>query len=226
MSDFSVAQYNAVISKIENSMERIVPGFNAQVQRIENDFGWIPLVGPGIKEALDEAVKLFDEAVRKVEEFLQWTEIPVRMWGLGDSWNSIAARAGESASQLALLKQYQNEWAGIAGGKYQAAVANQEPAVDQIQSRANQVSGACTGTAISGFGFYLSVAVAIAGLAIAIATAETGVGLVAGLITFILGLAGALATLLLGVEGQARAFRQANEPSDSFPGGQWPRSTR
>lgn len=228
MSGFDPAQYDALIAKIRSEMERLPPSFNAQVRRIESDLGWIPGVGDALKAALDEAVKLFDEAMQKLGEYLQWTDVPVRMWSWGDQWSSIASKAGESATQIAALKQYQGEWGGIAGGKYQSAVSNQGPAVDQIQSRANQMSGACTGTAIAGFGFYLSVATAIVGVAAAIITSETGVGLAVGLAVFIAGLAAAVATILIGVEGQARAFKMANEPSDAFcgpPANAWPRST-
>lgn len=228
MSGFDPAQYDELISKIRSEMEKLPASFNAQVSKIESDFEWIPGVGDAVKDALNEAVRLFNEAMQKLGEFLQWTDVPVRMWSWSDQWSSIATKAGESATQIAALKQYQSEWGGIAGGKYQTAVSNQGPAVDQIQSRANQLAGACSGTAIAGFGFYVSVGIAIVGLAGAIITSETGVGLVVGLVAFLAGVAGALASLLLGVEGQARAFRTANEPSDAFsgpPANAWPRST-
>lgn len=229
MSEFDVAQYREIISKIENGIEKITSDFNTGAHRLEHDFGWIPLVGDSIKEGLEEAGKLLDEGVQKLLGLLESSDVPFVMWDWADSWRSMATSAGESASQLALIKRYADEWGGIAGGKYQDAVEGQEPAVDLIQSRANSMSGACRFTATAGFAFYMSLGVSVVGLgfvAASFAIAETGppalLSFIGGLTAFILGVASAVATLLIGVDNQANTFRTLLEPTDTIPGGSWP----
>jgi len=222
--DFSPGQYDALIQKIENGLNTAVSDANAAISRIEGATSWIPGIGSAIKEALDKFVSLMKEFMAKVGEALKWTQIPPTMWQFGQTWLNLATQAGQTAVNVKDLDSYSSQWQGIAGGKYATGVAGQRPAVDTIQARCNQISGACTGTAISGLAFYISVATTIIGLIIAIAGAELVFPLVAGIITAIVGLAGAVASLLIGVEGQARTFQQANEPSDSFPGNAWPQA--
>lgn len=235
MGGFDPDQYRALITKIEHGIEKIVSDFNEGVRRLEQDFGSIPVVGEEIKAGLREASKLLDEGIKQIEGALESAGVPLFMWEWADSWEKMAAHAGSSASQLALLKKYQDEWGGLAGGKYKAAVADQGPAIDLIQSRADSISGACRTVSITGFGFYLSLAATIVGVGFVIAAfaaaPETGpvalIPLIGGLVTFVIGIVSAVANLELGVYGQASAFRMATQPSDAVPaahGAQWPTS--
>jgi hypothetical protein len=222
--DFSNAQYDAVIRKIESTLDTIVSDANAQIARIEHDTGWIPGIGALVKAGVDQFVQLLKEFLAKIGETLKWVEIPVLMWQFGQTWLDAASQAGQTAVNISGLDKYSSEWQGIAGGKYAAGVAGQKPAADTIQARANAISGACTWTAITGFAFYAGLLDIAVSLAFAIAGATTVVGAVPGIISALLGLADAVGFLLLGVDGQARGLRQANEPSDSFPGNAWPQA--
>jgi hypothetical protein len=153
--DFSTTQFESLIQKLENGIETAESQAQAAVHRIEDIFGWIPFIGDAIKAALNKFLSLLDELLDKIASTLKWATVPPMMWEHGQQWLSIAGRAAQSATSLTDLKQYSSEWQGIAGGKYNNAVTGQEPAVDTIQTRSNQISGACTGTAVAGFAFYV-----------------------------------------------------------------------
>lgn len=223
--DFSTAQYDSLIQKIGTGIQTAHSDAQAAVHGIESAFGWIPFIGDMLKAVLDKFLSLLDELLKKIGSTLKWSAVPPAMWEYGQHWLSMAGQAAQSATSLAGLKQYSSEWEGIAGGKYNSAVTGQGPAVDTIQTRSNEISGACTGTAMAGFAFYISVAGLLTGLIAAIMTAGTGVGLVAGVSIVLLSLTGAVTSLLLGVGLQARSFTQANEPTDTMPGNAWPHAT-
>ena len=224
-ASFSTAEYDSLIQKIENGINTVISDANSAVSRIESWTSWIPFVGDAIKDALNKFVSLMDDFLKKIVEYLKFATIPPTMWGFGQQWVSMATKAGQSATELATLKQYSTEWEGIAGGKYNAAVTGQEPAVDTIQSRSNSISGSCSATAMAGFAFYASLAGILVGLTIACITAETGVGLVFGITTAAISLAGAVTSVTLGLWNQERSLEQASEPTDTMPGGAWPQAT-
>ncbi|MBO0804597.1 MAG: hypothetical protein J2P25_16175 [Nocardiopsaceae bacterium] len=230
---FSMAQYDAVISRIQDGMKKAVEEANAQAQSARSEFGWIPGLGDNVNQILAEEMRLLKEAERRVDELLGWAGVPVFMWRMGDTWMSIAKEAMDSASELdRMLEQEKGMWDGRAGRKYKGAVPKQKSAVEQIQtSYANPISSSCTATAVVGFGFYVAVAVAVAALVdggISAAVTE-GAGMAAGLDMFFVALAAAITELEIGVHVEARAFRQAGEVPDAFLSGRghgrWPGST-
>lgn len=225
MEDFNVEQYRELISKIGNMSEKIVVNFESAIRGFETEFKGIPVINNEIIHLLEMIEDKFREVILKIQDYLRMTEVPIALSQAAESWQSIAGKAGEGAARLARLKQYQDEWSGKAGGKYQEAVQNQEPAMDQIQSRANQIASACNSLAQAGKIFYISIAVALSGLALAIATAGNPYGLAAGVATCVIALMAAVSSLLLGIQSQVHSFQMLSEPSDVFPGGAWPTST-
>jgi hypothetical protein len=222
---FSQAQYDSLIKKIENGINDTVNAANSLIHRIENWTSWIPFVSGWIKDALNKFVQLLDDLLKKIASYLKYAAFPPVFWEYGQHWLGIANNAAQSASQLATLKQYSTEWAGLAGGKYNAAVTGQEPAVDTIQARANSVSSACTGTAVSGFAFYVSLAGLTVSLCVGIATAPTGVVPIAAIVGAGISLVTAISSVTFGLGSQERSFEQATEPTDTLPGGMWPKAT-
>lgn len=221
---FSPSQYNAVTTKIREGINKAIAEANSQAQRLEHDTGWIPLVGDAIKQVINDFLNLIKEAVAKIEEIMQWAPIPLDLWNWGNSWTTLATKAGQSSSELAVLKnQYGNEWTGIAGGKYQNAVSGQGPALDAIQSRSNGIASSCNWTAISGFMLYVSVAGALATLIAALCTPPP-IDFVA-IVGFIAACGVAITSYVFGILAQSRALGTQSQPSDAFPGGAWPQAT-
>lgn len=223
---FSLAQYEALITKLDDGLNQLPPAANRAIQRIENEFGWIPFVGHFIVEALHKFVSLMDDLLRKLEEYARSSAVPIAMWIDGDSWLKIQQQMGTLSGDIeGQMQANGSEWGGIAGGAYAGGVANQAPAVQEVSSLASTTSGACTQIAVCGLGFYAALVGAIVALAFAIATSETGVGLVAGVVAAILAVGTAAGLFFLGVESQARVLEGLVAGNSAFPNGSWPVAT-
>lgn len=240
---FSPTQYDHLIKKIEKGLQTAVSDADAAVRAIGSTLSLIPQAEAAAVEAiLNQFVSEMTQLVPKVEKALAQAPVPVMMWQWANQWYSMADQAGASASDLQGLDQYSSEWQGIAGGKYKKAVAGQEPAVDQIQTMANQIGGGCRGTAVVGFAFYTGVLVALVSLIIGILQAAAGAAetpetlglsdlaaakaLLSAVDIALTSFAAALFIAELGCQQQADTFRQAAEHSDKFgPNNTWPGAT-
>lgn len=236
--DFSPAQYDAVIAGIERGIETATAEFNTCLQRAESYDGWIHFPVNSIKEILNEARKLFDEFLRITGEILRETQIqiPPAMWGYSNAWQSIAARAGQLSSHLVILQEESSdEWTSIASGKYQNAVNQQTLALNDLVTRAGQISTACQATSVSGYLFYIAVAAAVgdllaglfaAGMSMAaagvdpLALAAAAAELAATVETAVTAIGTAIAALALGNAVQKSQLKTAINQNSYFP--KWP----
>lgn len=220
---FSLAQYEAVITRLNDGINKLPPAANAAVQRIDSEYSWIPIVGPLLVDALKKFVSLMDRLLRKLEEYAMSSAVPIAMWIDGDSWLKIQQQMGTMAGDIAgQVQANQSEWTGLASGRYATGVGLQAPAVQEISSLAGTTSGACTQIAYCGLGFYLALIGAIVALAFAIATSETGVGLVAGVVAAIMAVGTAAGLFFLGVQSQAGVLEGMVGGNANMPNGSWP----
>jgi hypothetical protein len=220
------AQAEALLQKIESSLDTLVTDTNSAISRIEHDSSWIPLVGHLIAAGLEKLRSLVQEFVDKVDYYLTAFNVPTYMGQYSDAWLAIASQAGGVASNIADMNQrYGNEWQGIAGPAYQNGVSNQGAAVDAIQSRANSASSACNSLEQAGYTYYIAALAITAGLITAAVGWETVVLAVAGVIAALAGIAAAVAALVFGIQGVTNSFKQLLEPTDTLPGDDWPLAT-
>ncbi|MBO0805395.1 MAG: hypothetical protein J2P25_20235 [Nocardiopsaceae bacterium] len=239
MSKFNEAQYREIISKIEEGISKVVSEYNTCASRLEHDLGWIPLVGDGIKEGLEKIGKLLEEVVQQANRLLAPHLIPIDMWNWSSTWERVANAAAKVASGdetrkgLTSLQGDENEWGGIAGGKYKATVGRQENAVELIQARADSISNACGAVTQCGVLFYiagLAATASLVGAVIAFASAASPAApaaipsFIIAIGAFLVSTAGAIASLEYGVDNQARTFKMATQVTDSIPRGKWPTS--
>jgi hypothetical protein len=231
---FTPAAYDALIKKLQDAIAKVASDTNKFVAEVENDYGWIPFIGPMVKDALNRLVKLVDELLQKLAQLLEPAFIPTFLWTFGGTWNTIGGQAsGVSSAIASQIQANGDEWQGIAGGAYANGVPGQESAASAISSMAGGVQSACTSLAIAGYTFYMALAVGIAGviggLAIAAATGWTGVGAIVGLCVAIgsalLTVATAVGAWLLGIASSTRTLQGMVGPNGSFPGGKWPIAT-
>jgi len=223
---FSAAQYEAVITKIEQGIPHLEAAVNGSVTQAGNDTGWIPVIGDWIRELCEEVVRLTDELLAKLSELLKVLDIPLAMNQYGNEWLRIREQAGGVASAIEsqILRHEKDTWQGLAGGAYSQGVSLQAPAANTIASMSSTVSGVCTAIRNAGYAFYLVVLAVIAGIIVA-----TVLGSLPGLISSLIGasitLASAMLTLEFVLNTQVRSLEAVVGPSSTFPGNAWPPAT-
>lgn len=223
---FSAAQYEAVISKIEQGIPQLEAAVNGSVTQASNDTGWIPVIGDWIRELCEEVVRLTDELLAKLSELLKVLDIPLAMNQYGNDWLRIREQAGGVASTIEsqILQHEKDTWRGLAGGAYSQGVSLQAPAANGIASMSSTVSGVCTAIRNAGYAFYLIVLAAIATIIVASVMGSIP-GLISSMIGASISLAGAMLTLELFLNTQVRSLEAVVGPSSSFPGNAWPPAT-
>jgi hypothetical protein len=229
--DFSIAQLDSLISKIERGLTDLVSKANELIRKIESLTHWIPFIGDEIKDLLEKFADLVTEFVGKIVKVLGQSHTATVFWELGKTWGAagIAGQAGQIASTLAGQKQFSAEWQGIAGARFATAVSGQEPAVDTLQTRSNTVSSACTTIAQYGFIYYVAIGVAIVGCTLAVASALADppiapIAVIGAITAGVLAFFAATWALEMGVDAQSRNMQQAGELSDTFPNDTWPQA--
>jgi hypothetical protein len=229
--EFSIAQFDSLISKIERGLVDLVDKANELISKIESLTHWIPFIGDAIKGLLEKFAHLVTELVGKIVKVLRESHTATVFWELGKTWGAagIAGQAGQIASVLAGQKQFSAEWQGIAGARFAAAVSGQEPAVDTVQTRSNTISSSCTTIAQYGFIYYVAIGVAVVGCALAVASALADppvapISVIAAIGAGVLAFFAATWALEMGVGVQSRNMQQAGELSDTFPNDTWPQA--
>jgi hypothetical protein len=229
--EFSVAQFDSLISKIERGLTDLVNKANELIRKIESLTHWIPFIGDEIKQLLEKFADLVTELVGKIVKVLGESHTATVFWELGKTWGAagIAGQAGQIASVLAGQKQFSAEWQGIAGARFATAVSGQEPAVDTVQTRSNTISSSCTTIAQYGFIYYVAIGVAVVGCCLAVASALADppvapIAVIGAITAGVLAFFAATWALEMGVGAQSRNMLQAGEPSDTFPNGMWPQA--
>jgi hypothetical protein len=183
-------------------------------------------VGNLVKQALRKFESLLEQFIAKVEAYNRSSGVPIMMWQAGDFWLDVQRTTSTMAGNIEGQMQASGpEWGGIAGGAYQAGVAGQAPAVQEVSALAGTTSGSATQIAVCGLGFYVAVLAAVIALVFAVATSPSGVGLVAGIVAAVVAVATAIGLFYLGVESQARVLRGLVAGNAAFPGGKWPLAT-
>jgi hypothetical protein len=222
----SAAQYEAVISKLEQCIPQIESTVNSCVTQASDVTGWIPVIGDWIREACDELVRLTDELLAKLSELLGPAGIPLVMNQYGIDWLRIREEAGGVASAIEsqILQHEKDTWQGLAGGAYSQGIGLQAPAANAIASTASTISGVCTAIRNAGYTFYLAVLAGVITLIVAGVIGNVP-GLIAAIITVSAGLATAITMLEVNLDTQARALEGAFGPSSTFPGNAWPPAT-
>lgn len=223
---FSAAQYEAVISRIEQGIPHLEAAVNGSVTQASNDVGWIPVIGDWIRELCEEVVRLTDELLAKLSEVLKVLDIPRAMNQYGNDWLRIRDQAGGVASAIEsqILQHEKDTWQGLAGGAYSQGISLQAPAANTIASMSATLSGVCTTIRNAGYGFYLVVLGLIAGIIVASVLASLP-GLISALIGAFVTLTSAVVTLELILNTQVRTLETIVGPSSTFPGNAWPPAT-
>lgn len=217
---FSQAHYEAVITRLDDGINKLPAVANRAIQATENEYGWIPGIGSLVMEAVRKFVSLMDELLRKLEEYMQSALVPVAMWLNGGTWLKLQQQLGTMAGQITgQIQANGSEWTGIASGAYVAGVQNQAPAVQQISNWAGTVSGACNAVAEYGLGFYVGCLAAVVSLLVGIVT---GLGIPGAVVIAIAAVGAALASFYLGVEPQGDVLDGLLSGNSAFPGGSWP----
>jgi uncharacterized protein YukE len=244
VTDFSTAQFESVIDKINKGMAKVPQKLDKIIDKA-NDLlnNW--LIPDPVKKAVKWAVEKLQSATKavidKIVEILKGVAAPVMMFGIASDWqHSIRAKATEVAGAVDVKAlRAPLEWEGDGAERYKTAVGKQSSAAGQIGKIADSTATALTVSAGAGLLFYVAIGVIITKLLIilggALIAVCTGAGAPAGLgaaitevltdATLITAAVTALVTAL-GLQAERMVtVRGEAQDATAFTGGHWPAGT-
>jgi hypothetical protein len=156
---FDPTNYTSILTQVQKDTAEL-PG---RIHRLAE----IAAVVGGVESVLDPFARnhCVEQVLRLGREFvqqnLQWLEelgLPISIYFAGQTWQDIANTSSKISSELnGLWFRNQQEWTGLAGGKYAGGISAQYEAAAGIESLAGTISGACSQAAEAGFGFLSSL---------------------------------------------------------------------
>jgi hypothetical protein len=240
---FSVAQYEAVISRLDAGTQTLgakIPDVAAAANAVLADW-FVP--GP-VKEAVkwlaEKIVEIAEWVWNKIVELLKGAAAPVYMFEYAWAWQDIRGTATGVASELTpAVVGISQDWQGAAADAYAKAVAPQTAAAAQIGSIAGQTATSLTLCATGALTFYVALGIIVAEFIAQLVAAVVAIGSIvfswAGLAMvaedcgvnagMIWAAVGTLAALLGTQASQMAALHGQAVDHSAFPGGHWPQAT-
>jgi hypothetical protein len=157
---FDPAQYLNTLTELQNANGEL-PGRileAANLAGIAAGIEWGILDPFSVSNVRDEILNKGSELVDKITVYLEdLVELPFSMYNAGNTWVRVQQTSGRVGETLAGLQDQQNEWTGIAGGKYADGIQPQGAAADGIKSVAQTIYEACFAVAESGYAFLFAL---------------------------------------------------------------------
>ncbi|WP_410815059.1 hypothetical protein [Micromonospora sp. 067-2] len=234
----SEAEFNQLISTIEEAMRRIERLSNQLVERVNSALAWL---GPFAQDALD-LLRRFNELVLRfyseVGKFLTRWGVPWTLYSHGETWTRDVggpahAQAGRvDAGQL----QVDEYWTGVAATAYTGLLPLQAKALANIKAATDELDDALWKVAAGIIAFWLGIAAVLAPYIVELIAEVVAAGTVvaappaaaaAGASTAkAIGLTVAVVTAAIAylttLWTQMRDLDQRLHNSDGLPGGNWP----
>ena len=241
--DFSVAQYQATIDKINAGMQdlsgkigQVAPAANAAVNH-----WYIPdFVKDAIIWCAEKIIDLAKWIWDKFVELLKGAAAPVYMFQHALEWQDVKGMAtGVQGVLRADQLGADDHWKGAASDAYVAAIKPQSEAAGKIGTIADRTAQALIISAVASLAFYVALGVILikfiaamvaaiaafgsavfswAGAAIIVEEAGVNTALITAAVTTLLAALGAQAQQLTVLKGEL-------VDGSAFPGGQWPDAT-
>jgi uncharacterized protein YukE len=241
--DFSVAQYQATIDKINSGMQelsakigQVGPAANAAM-----DHWYIPgFVKDAIAWCAQKIIDLAKWIWDKFVELLKGAAAPVFMFQHALEWQDVKGMAtGVQGVLRADQLSVDDHWKGAASDAYVAAIKPQSEAAGKIGTIADKTAQALIISAVASLAFYVALGVILikfiaamvvaiaafgsavfswAGAALVVEEAGVNTALVTAAVTTLLAALGAQAQQLTVLKGEL-------VDGSAFPGGHWPDAT-
>jgi hypothetical protein len=240
---FSVAQYEAVISEIEQGtktfqakLAEVVPA----AESVSSQWYVAEVIGEMLQWIAQKTVELGNEILNFILDVLRGATAPIFMFIDAYKWTDFKAAANGVAADVTTqnLVIDDSDWSGKGHNAYLGAAAAQSTAAGRIGSIAKTTSDNLLLCAGAGLAFYIVVAGVIAKLIVEVVAATTAIStavfsalgamifLESGVVnvTVIASAVGILATFLgAQVHALVPLHGDAADPT-SFPNGAWPKS--
>lgn len=241
--DFSIAQYQATIDKINAGMQdlsnkigQVAPAANAAV-----DHWYIPgFVKDAIIWCAEKIIELAKWIWDKFVELLKGAAAPVYMFMHALDWQDVKGLAtGVQGVLRADQLSADDHWKGAASDAYTAAIKPQSEAAGKIGTIADKTAQALIISAVASLAFYVALGVILikfiaamvvaiaafgsavfswAGAALIVEEAGVNTALITAAVTTLLAALGAQAQQLTVLKGEL-------VDGAAFPGGHWPDAT-
>jgi hypothetical protein len=243
MADFSPAQFQATIGKIEagmsdfsNYLDKFIPTATDRA----NDWYIPPQVGDALIWIAKKSLEIGEDMLDWLIDLVKGVFAPIFMFKDAYDWMEVRGAANGVAGELS--EQYlvvdDSDWSGSARDAYVKLAKAQATAATRVGSIATKTATYLMACAAAGAVFYLALAVVVVKLVAAAITALAAIGSAifswagAGLI---LEEAGVNTAIIASAVGTLSAFLvacctaminlhgEAVDP-DGFPGGKWPQA--
>ena len=241
--DFSIAQYQATIDKINAGMQdlsskigQVAPAANAAV-----DHWYIPgFVKDAVIWCAEKIIELAKWIWDKFVELLKGAAAPVYMFTHALDWQDVKGLAtGVQGVLRADQLSADDHWKGAASDAYTAAIKPQSEAAGKIGTIADKTAQALIISAVASLAFYVALGVILikfiaamvvaiaafgsavfswAGAALVVEEAGVNTALITAAVTTLLAALGAQAQQLTVLKGEL-------VDGGAFPGGHWPDAT-
>lgn len=238
---FSIAEFEAVVEKINGGMDDIsakideLPGkANAAI-----DHWYIPdFVADAVVWMAEQMIDLAGKIWDKLVEFLKGVAAPLYFWNFRSDLQTVVDNANGVVANLGDAEMAGSaEWSGVGAEAYRRQISPQREAAGELSSQAEEMRGSLLELALGGLAFYIGVGVIVVKFVAALVTCLVALGSVvfswaglalvveeAGVNTAALAaLATGLGALLTTQVHQMGAMEAALS-SDKFPGGVWPKA--
>ncbi|QWF82301.1 hypothetical protein [Amycolatopsis sp. CA-230715] len=240
MTDFSEAQFQEVVNKINGGLDDLSGKIAEVPQAIAEatDHWYVPgFVADAITWLGEKIVDLAKWIFDKIKDALKGIGAPVAFFVYAFDWQDIKGISSTISGQVKPeVMPSTNTWKGTAGEVYNKTIRPQGDAASRISSISNSTSIALQLCAGAGLTFYVAIGLVLVKFIVAMASAIAAIGSAIfswaglGLIVeeagvnaaLIWGAIGAL-TLVLGAQAQQLVSLHGEAIDNSvFPGGHWP----